>query len=335
LLGTAHEERVAALATAVLQKDAKKTLETLADLVGAGQQIGELLDQMIEYWRDLMVVRCAGAAAPDLSVSGPVEAALRQQAESLSLDTILAGLDILATAKTRLRTASQARVVLEMALVRLVQVDELVPLAQLAQWVSKEGAAPSRPGAKSAAGPVNSVKSLAASAIPGGSEKKKLASEPDTGATARTLKFSEENLPAIWQQVIADAGFALASELRKVNSIAISGPNTLVLRVSERYNTPGSSGDPSRWSRVEPLLSRVVGQPCLVRVEAIAVQAAQEMQPSGTRQLREKVKQLPQVQKARDLFGAEILHVDADFGDVATPAQPSDEANGEEPAEEE
>src|ERR1043165_778588 len=56
LLGTAHEERVTALADAVLSKDTKKALGVLNDIMNQGQQLGELLDQLIEYWRDLMVV---------------------------------------------------------------------------------------------------------------------------------------------------------------------------------------------------------------------------------------------------------------------------------------
>jgi hypothetical protein len=35
--------------------------------------------------------------------------------------------------------------------------------------------------------------------------------------------------------------------------------------------------------------------------------------------VRERVRQIPQVQKARDVLGAEILYVDPDFGETAAP----------------
>src|ERR1019366_100447 len=119
LLGTAHEERVTALAGAALAKDAKQILELLNEIVNQGQQLGELLDQLIEYWRDLMVVNSAGLAGQSVSVSSARRETLQQHATSTTLDTILAGMDILVTAKARMRNSSQVRAILEMALVRM------------------------------------------------------------------------------------------------------------------------------------------------------------------------------------------------------------------------
>ncbi len=339
LLGTAGEEHVAALAAAVLQRDAKTALERLAELVNQGQQPAELLDQLIEYWRDLMIVCCAGAAGQDLSVSGAQLAAVQEQANQRDLDTILAGLDLLVAAKNRLRNTSHARVLLEASLVRLARLDDLVPLAQLAEWVSREGTPPARSQGSAAPGAARVVKPFAAPPAAAGSEKKKLAPGDETPAAATGLTLTEESLPAIWQQVITEAGFALAAELRRVHSVAISGPNTLVMRVSERYNTPGlAAADPARLARIEAIVSGVVGQPCRMQLETVADDRPVNVAAApagGTRSAREKVKQLPLVQKAREVLGAEILHVDADFGEVAAPAKPADETapaedNGEE-----
>src|SRR5205807_353677 len=46
LLGTANEERVAALAAAVLGRDGKRALELLGAAADQGLQLGELLDQL-------------------------------------------------------------------------------------------------------------------------------------------------------------------------------------------------------------------------------------------------------------------------------------------------
>src|SRR6184192_3448746 len=69
LLGTANDDRVAALAAAVLEHDPKRALDLLGQTANEGLQLGELLDQLIEYWRDLMVVTCAGAEGRDLNVT--------------------------------------------------------------------------------------------------------------------------------------------------------------------------------------------------------------------------------------------------------------------------
>src|SRR5262249_34227101 len=128
LLGTAHDERVAALAAAALEHDPRRALELIAQAADDGLQLGELLDQLIEYWRDLMVVHCTGAAARDLSVPARLRETLGKQAAALKLDSILAGLDVLSGTKSRMRSSNHGRVLLEMALVRLGRLDDLMAL---------------------------------------------------------------------------------------------------------------------------------------------------------------------------------------------------------------
>ena len=123
-------------------KDAKRALELLARCADEGLQLGELLDQLIDYWRGLMLVNCAdGRGRRDLTVAEQHQETLTQQARALTLDTILAGLDVLTTTKSRLRTTSHGQVLLEMAVVRLSRLDDLVPVAQLAHWLSQPGSA--------------------------------------------------------------------------------------------------------------------------------------------------------------------------------------------------
>src|SRR5262245_19356004 len=119
LLGTANEDRVAEIASAVLGRDAKKALELLAATTDEGVQLGEILDQMIEYWRDLMVAGAAGGDGVMLNATGKHREALKEQAKQVKLDTILAGLEILVSSKARARGSNHGRVLLEMALVRL------------------------------------------------------------------------------------------------------------------------------------------------------------------------------------------------------------------------
>src|SRR4030095_3581421 len=223
LLGTTHEEHVAEIASAIFARDAKRALAIIGGIVDKGQQLGELLDQLIDYWRDLMVVQCAGLEGQVLSVSSKFRAALKKQADAVTADTILAGLDVLATAKTRLRFTAHARIVLEIALVRLCQLDNLVSLSQLAQWLGKDGAAAST-------GPANTdSRPMAVGSPPGSVEKKKV--EDEVPAAGGQLPVRAENLPAIRQQLLVQAGLTIGSELRRVSGLAISGPNSLVLQV--------------------------------------------------------------------------------------------------------
>ena len=128
-------------------------------------QLGELVDQLIAYWRDLMVVNCAGERGPrpERAVA-PSRDADAAGARRCSLDTILAGLDVLSTTKARLRGSNHGRTLVEMALVRLGRLDDLVSLAQLAQWLGQAGATGAREPTRARGG--------SRAALPGGGKKK-------------------------------------------------------------------------------------------------------------------------------------------------------------------
>ncbi len=111
-----------------------------------------------------MVVNCAGLAGQSVSVSSARRPILEQHAKQTNLDTILAGMDILVTAKTRMRFSNHPRALMEMALVRLCQLADLLPIGQIAQWLAKEGSAP-------AARPKSAAPSAATGSIGGGGKK--------------------------------------------------------------------------------------------------------------------------------------------------------------------
>lgn len=139
LLGTASDERMVALADAILKADPKTALHLLTQAVDEGLQLSELLDQLIEYWRSLMLASAGGtellATLPDT-----LRERVHLQAKALAMDTILAGLDVLSTTKARLKQTGHAQLLLEMAIVRLCRLDNLIAVTQLAQAMTQPNA---------------------------------------------------------------------------------------------------------------------------------------------------------------------------------------------------
>src|SRR5205823_6834695 len=85
MLGTAPDDVIAALAVAVLGKDAKQALALLDAGLGRGLQPGELLDQLIDYWRDLMLVASGGADVVGLNSWPRLRESVVKQAGAVSL----------------------------------------------------------------------------------------------------------------------------------------------------------------------------------------------------------------------------------------------------------
>ena len=327
LLGTANEEKVAELASAILDHDPKKTLDSLNRFIEEGLQLGEFLDQLTDYWRDLMIARCTGAENQIFSVSGSLRDALYKQSQAIELETILAGLDILSTAKARLRSTIHGRAILEMAVVRLCRLENLISLAQLAQALDAGTPAP-RPAPPS--------KPAATSLTAALEEKKKV--EPAENGVATPL--SEANLEQIWSRTLTEVGPFLANELRKIDSVAIFGPNALAIRFPIDYDLSGNTWDTARRARIEEVLRKITGHTCSLRIETVssispagaAPQASEpaESPQSRSRRQRAEILKQPLLNRAVELLGAQVVHMDEGFdaasGESAASAVDTSEA---------
>ena len=344
MLGTAHDDWVLALAAAVLDHDAKQALELLTKADAEGLQVGELVDQLIDYWRDLMVIKAAGEQARNISLPPRHRPTLVQQAEALSLDTILAGLEVLDTTKARLRVSSHPRVLIEMALVRLGRLDDLLSLTQLAQWLD-QGPGAGSVRTETSKSTVSAARSEGAATarqgVPAGSSealKKKLIPGEDGYRPPVRLPLSVESLPALWQEILQRTGPLLARELSRAEMPAISGPNTLVLRFPIDYNAAREYIEqPGTVARIESLLEALTGAKCNLRVDGAPATAVgnpsatanrkEETQSPYRRKQAEALKE-PLVRKAMERMGAQILEVDDGFG--AVPEAPAESASSSE-----
>ncbi len=312
LLGTADEGGVVELATAILEHRAKDALNLLAKTVDEGVQLGELLDQLLEYWRDLMVLNAAGNEVEGLSFPTRFHETMQQQATGVTLDTILAGLDILSTAKTRLRGTGFGRVLAETAIVRLCRLENLASLAQIVQSLAQRGASSDQVLTPAATAPAQPVKKNTVAA-----------SGPREAETPERTALTESSRELVWRRVLTSVGPMLSGMLEKVSEVAISAPNLLVLRFPARYNElMGHCQEASRSDRLEETLRRITGQAVKVRFEQSVAGVSPEptraeSRPSRSHQLRDAAMQQPLVQRAVQEFGAQLLKADEGFGAVS------------------
>jgi DNA polymerase-3 subunit gamma/tau len=310
LLGTAGDEHILGLADAVLAQDAATALQRLDAAAAEGFQYGELVDQMTAYWRDLMVSHVAGEQAADLSVPRGQRSQLLQQARTLNLDVILAGLDVLSATRARLQRSAHARTLVEMALVRLCRLGDLISLAQLSQQFATTGPDADPRRVSEAAAPRTAPPEA-------GLKKKPL---PTEGPDEIVQPLSEQSLPLIWSQVMRSVGEMLASDLRKAGAPAIFGPNTLVLHFAAGYNQAREHCQEStRLKRVEDALRNATGQSWQLRIEgssvaplAVAVPSPPPP-PSPRRSAKDEAEKEPVLRRAMELLEAQVVRVDDGF----------------------
>ncbi len=142
LVGTAPDDRLVGLLSAVVAGNAAVVLERLNETLAAGVQLGELVDQLIAGARDLMVVS-AGAGQLDLMSMGESQRpAVLDLAKQWGLSAALGALQVLSEAKSRLKSTTQGRPLIELALVRLSQLRQLEVMGQVVEALKKSAALP-------------------------------------------------------------------------------------------------------------------------------------------------------------------------------------------------
>lgn len=326
ILGSAGEERVSELAAAILKHDPRAALDLLSIWIEQGLQAGELIEQMISYWRALMLINCGGPDIRELPIAPGQKQAAVAQARQMTLDTILAGLEIWTTTKSRIRDTSLAQVLLEMAVVRLSKLEDLVPIGQLVQAVVHAG------------GQVVSTGGQATPAPEADSGVKKNDSvTADTGLNGyvsstefSTLPLTQTSLPDLWHRLIhylSEKSPILANQLKSANLPAIFGPNTLAIRFPSGYNnayeacsTEGNTG------RIQEGLQKITGEPTTVRMELLPPaipttpdQTTSKPSVNPATERRKLLMTLPLFRKASEVLGAQIWHVDDEFNPAAPP----------------
>jgi len=325
VLGSSGDERVTELAAAILAHDPKTALDLLAVWVERGLQTSELVDQMIGYWRSLMLVSCGGPDVRELPVSPAQKESIVSQLKQTTLDAILAGLEVWTATRSRLRDTPHTQVLLEMAVVRLCRLEELLSVGQLVQTLSQPGAIIPPPVSR----PVRAVAALP-EAVDGSKKNGQLTGKTATpgGVSSRDetpVVLSESTLPTIWKRLLvalSDRSPILASQLGNANSHAIFGPNSLVIRFGPDYNhLHEACSSEASTRRIQDVLASITGMPAMVRVERTGAANGQpEIQtvaPATPADHKKRLMELPLFQKASEALGAQIWHVDDEFDPTA------------------
>jgi DNA polymerase III subunit gamma/tau len=287
LLGTASDERLIELAEAIVGRQPARALELLEEALGGGVQLGEFLDQIVDYQRDLMVVAAGSASAALQSVAATNRAILGEQAQKWGLPTILAALQILAETKTRMQRSGMGRALAELALVRLCLLEETLDLASLVEQLRSDGGETTAKGSTPASARAPSVaRSLKTAAVPANESKvvqtkppsyptpqESQVSNPAANSAQPTVPFEPDSATAVWAQIASriELKGIVGQALTKVSRTAISGPNQLEIFFPAAYHANKKHVEqPAALDRLEKVASDVAGKPVKVicRLEA-------------------------------------------------------------------
>jgi DNA polymerase-3 subunit gamma/tau len=197
MFGLAAHERIVELSAAVLDGKTREALALLNDLAQSGKDLQRLLTEIIEHFRNLLVVKVAGEQGGAVDATDAEMAELKKQSASADADALLRVLEVFSSAESRLKYAATKRIVFEVTLIKACQAREAVGIDMVLQKLNalRGGTPPS-----SGSAVVATTKPVVASK-PAASAPKHHAEAVAEPPPAPAYSTSSEQVQAIWAYV--------------------------------------------------------------------------------------------------------------------------------------
>ena len=203
MFGLAAEGQLLSLSKAVLAGDIQTALTELNQLAQGGKDLGRLLSDLLNHFRNLLIYQISRGDLNMLEVSENEIAALKEQTASANSDVLIRVLDTFAQAELNLRDAASRKIFLEVTLLKAIEARNAVPidsvLKQLNQLRGQSGTStPSAPAPttfSAAPAPVSATPKVAAAPA-----KEKVAVLQE--AAPATLAPASADLSDLWVKLV-------------------------------------------------------------------------------------------------------------------------------------
>ncbi|SKC91785.1 DNA polymerase-3 subunit gamma/tau [Maledivibacter halophilus] len=120
-LGLVTDEFLFKLTDAIYDEDPKKAMELIDDLINSGKDISQFLRSLINHFRNLMMIKMTDSLEEVIDMSRENIERLKNQGEKFQLNTIIRIINILSESESNIKWSSQPRILLELAVVKLIR----------------------------------------------------------------------------------------------------------------------------------------------------------------------------------------------------------------------
>jgi DNA polymerase-3 subunit gamma/tau len=128
MFGLAAQRQLLELAGAVLKGEIATALGVLNDLAKGGKDLGRLLSDLLNHFRNLLIFQVSRGDLNLLEVSEAEIAMLREQSAGADADTLTRMMEVLTDAELRLRDVASKKILLEVTLLKCVEARNSVSL---------------------------------------------------------------------------------------------------------------------------------------------------------------------------------------------------------------
>ena len=304
MLGTANDQLLFRLLEGTLRGEQMQIFAELDVAASQGVDFGILAEQLMGLYRDLLVAASGGGANLLLYCSTQQFEQVKTLAEELGLHRVLAAIQILDHAHTRMQRSTQGRILMELALIRIANLDHFHQVSVLLEQL-RSGTA-----AVPAVQTVKSVQKI----IPPPHPSRIAVPSITASATERIglADINDDKARSIWFNAAESIEGVLGSMAMRCKSIRFEKPNVFAVlfdsKTSKEYCEKESS-------RLQGVLSQSVGASVKVRLEfVVKEESVKEAKSEPVRQQVDREQYFaaaehPLVLKIQETFGVKMHEV--------------------------
>jgi DNA polymerase-3 subunit gamma/tau len=337
MLGTAGEARLSQIAEHLTSRNAAGAIAELDAATVEGVDVGQLLEQLLGYFRDLMVAAVGCPAETLLHTAPGRHQQLAESSRQIGLETILAIMQVLDHTLSRLRYNTQGRTLTEMALVRIANLEQIDDLADLIAQLQSGESLSTGPASNAPmrGGPSSAITSPAAkkkaeseqshavgglvNSNPGTSSNAEVvANVAASVATLEPAQLSAAGAQEVWRSALASLEGLLAENASLCESVAAPSAGRLVATFRAKYTACKVFCE-----RADQLahLERALSEAAKGRIKLEFATTADPPQ-SDTNQRRAvpqrqrvaEISEHPMIRRATELFDARVTRIEEPEG---------------------
>jgi len=140
MFGLAAQNQILSLSQALLEGQVQSALVQLTDFAQGGKDLGRLLGDLLNHFRNLLIYQISKGDLGMIEVSEAAAVALKKQAALATVEALTRILEVLTDSEIRLRDATSKKVMLEVTLLKIIEARNASSLdAVLKQLVQLRG----------------------------------------------------------------------------------------------------------------------------------------------------------------------------------------------------
>lgn len=210
MFGLTAQKQLLELSLAVLGGEVESALRILNDLAKGGKDLGRLLSDLLNHFRNLLIFQVSRGDLNLLEISEAEAASLREQAAMADASALTRIMEVLANAELRLRDAASKKILLEVTLLKTIEarnavsIDSVLKRLQDLRGGDNGSAVPAPSQRAQSAAPIE----RRASARPEPEAAQRVEAAPVAAAPMALAESVTNDLETLWARLVEAVGRA-------------------------------------------------------------------------------------------------------------------------------